>query len=194
MRFNDDHNHRMATPDEVTFLWSHRKIKPHQKAKIMSLVAAWMRIFNIMRTFISESRKYSKVGSIRKDLYNMTSREMRKMLANGDANTAIGIMEKRKRDDPDFFYDYTLDRKDNLKHLFWADSQSRHYYANFGDVLVFDSMYKMNRYAIPFITFVGLNSHRQTTVFACAILSDETERTYKWLLKNIPKFYVSEEA
>lgn len=77
----------------------------------MTLAAAGMRLFNIMRTFISESGKYSMVGFIRKDLYNMSSREMRKMLAKGDANTAIGIMEKRKRDDPDFFYDYVLDKK-----------------------------------------------------------------------------------
>ena len=37
---------------------------------------------------------------------------------------------------------------------------------------------------LPFIPFVGLNNHRKTTVFGCAIVSDETEETYVWLLET----------
>nr|XP_051210933.1 protein FAR1-RELATED SEQUENCE 5-like [Lolium perenne] len=117
----------------------------------------------------------------------MSCREKRKMLAKGDANTTIGIMEKRKRDDPEFYFDYKLGKGGKLLHLFWCDSQSRQDYADFGDVLVFDSTYKTNRYAMPFIPFVGINNHRQTTVFACAIVSDEKEVTYKWLLETFLK-------
>ena len=117
----------------------------------------------------------------------MTCQERRKMIATGDANTAIGIMEKRRRDDPEFFFEYKVDKKGKLRHLFWCDSQSRHDYDHFGDVLVFDSTYKTNRYGMPFIPFVGLNNHRQTTVFACAIVSDEKQNTYKWLLKTFLK-------
>ncbi|KAK1611481.1 hypothetical protein QYE76_035154 [Lolium multiflorum] len=164
-----------------------KKIKDHQKSRIMSLGAAGMRLFNIMRSFISDSGKYSTVGFVRKDLYNMSCREKMKMIAKGDANTTIGIMEKRKRDDPEFFFDYKLGKGGKLLHLFWCDSQSRQDYADFGDVLVFDSTYKTNRYAMTFIPFVGINNHRQTTVFACAIVSDEKEKTYKWLLETFLK-------
>ncbi|KAK1686167.1 hypothetical protein QYE76_047015 [Lolium multiflorum] len=122
-----------------------KKIKDHQKSRIMSLGAAGMRLFNIMRSFISDSGKYSTVGFVRKDLYNMSCREKMKMIAKGDANTTIGIMEKRKRDDPEFFFDYKLGKGGKLLHLFWCDSQSRQDYADFGDVLVFDSTYKTNR-------------------------------------------------
>nr|XP_051190431.1 uncharacterized protein LOC127303766 [Lolium perenne] len=47
--------------------------------------------------------------------------------------------------------------------------------------------YKMNRYRMPFIPFVGLNNHRRTMVFGCAIVSDETEETYVWLLQTFLK-------
>ncbi|KAK1605624.1 hypothetical protein QYE76_029297 [Lolium multiflorum] len=187
LRFDDNHNHKPATADQIAFLRSHRKMKDHQKSRIMSLAAAGMRLFNIMRSFISDSGKYSTVGFVRKDLYNMSCREKMKMIAKGDANTTIGIMEKRKRDDPEFFFDYKLGKGGELLHLFWCDSQSRQDYADFGDVLVFDSTYKTNRYAMPFIPFVGINNHRQTTVFACAIVSDEKEKTYKWLLETFLK-------
>ena len=45
----------------------------------------------------------------------------------------------------------------------------------------------MNRYGMPFIPFVGLNNHRKTTVFGCAIVSDETKRTYIWVLETFLK-------
>ncbi|KAK1614311.1 hypothetical protein QYE76_019828 [Lolium multiflorum] len=173
--------------EEAAYYFYNKKMKDHQKSRIMSLAAAGMRLFNIMRSFISDSGKYSTVGFVRKDLYNMSCREKMKMIAKGDANTTIGIMEKRKRDDPEFFFDYKLGKGGELLHLFWCDSQSRQDYADFGDVLVFDSTYKTNRYAMPFIPFVGINNHRQTTVFACAIVSDEKEKTYKWLLETFLK-------
>ena len=71
--------------------------------------------------------------------------------------------------------------------MFWCDAQSRQDYNDFGDVMVFDSTYKMNRYGMPFIPFVGLNHHRKTTVFGCGIVSDETEETYVWLLRTFLK-------
>ena len=80
-------------------------------------------------------------------------------------------MAERQKRDPDFFYDYTLDVEGRLQHLFWCDSQSPRDYQDYGDVVVFDSTYKMNKYRMSFVPFVGLNNHRKTTVFGCAILT-----------------------
>ena len=71
--------------------------------------------------------------------------------------------------------------------MLWCDAQSRQDYNDFSDVMVFDSTYKMNRYGIPFIPYVGLNHHRKTTIFGCGIVSDETEETYVWLLRTFLK-------
>ena len=124
------------------------------------------------------------VGFTRREIYNLCAREKRKLLSKGDAATAIGIMASKKQRDPSFFFEYMLDKEGHLNRMFWCDSQSHHDYEDFGDMLVFDSTYKMNRYGMPFIPFVGLNNHRKTTVFGCAIVSDETEETYVWLLQT----------
>jgi zinc finger SWIM domain-containing protein 3 len=58
-------------------------------------------------------------------------------------------------------------------------------YGPFGDVVVFDSTYRVNRYNLPFIPFVGVNHHRSTVVFGCGILSDETIPSYVWLLRAL---------
>jgi zinc finger SWIM domain-containing protein 3 len=47
---------------------------------------------------------------------------------------------------------------------------------------VFDSTYRMNRYNLPFVPFIGLNHHRSTIVFGVGIISDETVGSYEWLL------------
>ncbi|KAK1631624.1 hypothetical protein QYE76_005939 [Lolium multiflorum] len=36
--------------------------------------------------------------------------------------------------------------------------------SDYGDMVVFDSTYKMNRYGVSFVPLVGLNNHRKTTI------------------------------
>ena len=70
----------------------------------------------------------------------------------------------------------------------------------FGDVLAFDATYGKDKYKCPLIVFSSENHHLQTIVFASAIISDETERTYVWLPENFveamngkcPKFVITD--
>nr|XP_040258801.2 protein FAR1-RELATED SEQUENCE 5 [Aegilops tauschii subsp. strangulata] len=183
--FSDDHNHILARPDEVPFLRSHNQIKAFERAEILAMAGAGIRKHIILDNMVSRYGWYAKSPFQRTKLYNMCYREKMKLLAQGDADTAIGIMLTRKDKDPDFFFEHTVDAEGRLQNLFSCDSQSRRDYLDYGDVVVFDSKYKMNR--MPFIPFVGLNNHRCTTVFACAIVSNETEATYVWLLNTFLK-------
>ncbi|XP_071685325.1 protein FAR1-RELATED SEQUENCE 11-like [Lolium perenne] len=136
--FDDKHSHTLARADETPFLWSHRKIRDHQKAEILAMGAAGIRKHTIMDSMISRSGWYGGVGYIRRDLYNLCGKEKRKLLAKGDAATTIGIMLSRKEKDPSFYFDYDLDEEGRLKRMFWCDSQSVQDYEDYGDVLVFD--------------------------------------------------------
>jgi len=74
--------------------------------------------------------------------------------------------------------------------LFWFD------YAAFGDVIVFDSTYKTNRYNPPLVHFVGVNHRKRTVVFGCGIISHENTNSFEWLLRtfsdaNIQKHPIS---
>ncbi|KAK1631976.1 hypothetical protein QYE76_006291 [Lolium multiflorum] len=138
-KFVYKHSHKCAEPSESPFLWSHRRIKDFQKAEILALAAAGVRKHVIMDTFLSKYGRYTTVGFTRKDLYNMCCREKRKLLAGGDASSAIAMMENRRKKFADFFFEYDVDSKGHLKSLFWCDAQSRQDYNDYGDVLVFDS-------------------------------------------------------
>jgi hypothetical protein len=54
----------------------------------------------IVDNFISRYGSYDKCGFLRRDVYNLCCREKMKLIAKGDANTAIGIMRSRKEKDP----------------------------------------------------------------------------------------------
>ena len=120
--FVDDHNHVLARPDEVPFLRSHNQIKDFQKLEILAMSGAGFRKHMIMDNFISRHGSYANAGFDRKNLYNMCYKEKMKMISQGDADTAIGIMFTRKEKDPEFFFEHTVDSEGRLRNLLWCDS------------------------------------------------------------------------
>jgi hypothetical protein len=108
---------------------------------------------------------FDKVGCTTRDIYNFCHMYKKETIAAGDAQTVIRHMTARQERDPGFFFKYLVDEDGHLKGLFWSDSQSRRDYEAFGDVVVFDSTYRTNKYNLPFVPFVGLNHHRSTVIF-----------------------------
>jgi zinc finger SWIM domain-containing protein 3 len=51
-------------------------------------------------------------------------------------------------------------------------------YVTFRDVVIFDSTYKMNRYNLSLVPFVGVNHHGSIVLFACGTISHETIESY----------------
>ena len=74
-----------------------------------------------------------------------------------------------------------VDEEDRLSSVFWVDTRSRITYNRFSDVVAFDTTYQVNQYKMPFAPFTGVNHHKQSVLFGCTLLSDETESTFIWL-------------
>ena len=82
------------------------------------------------------------------------------------------------------FYAFQMDVDGQLANCFWVDSRSRMSYKYFSDVVTFDPTYLTNRYKMPFVPFTGVNHHQQSILFGCALLWDETEESFVWLLNT----------
>ncbi|KAH1257659.1 Protein FAR1-RELATED SEQUENCE 5 [Glycine max] len=121
-------------------------------------------------TFTNQCGGYDKVGFIRKNMYNEVGR-MRKQHTS-DARGALKYLYDLRKKDPMMYVSYTVDGGSKTTTVF-------------GDVLAFDATYKKNKYLCPFVVFSGMNHHNQTIVFAPAIVTDETEETYVWLLEQL---------
>ena len=64
------------------------------------------------------------------------------------------------------------------------------YYGQFGDVVSFDTTYKINKENWPFAVFVGLNHHREIVTFGAVLLYDETVDSFIWLFETFFSGYV----
>ncbi|KAI8543029.1 hypothetical protein RHMOL_Rhmol08G0187300 [Rhododendron molle] len=78
----------------------------------------------------------------------------------------------------DLYNNFTAQRKIEV-----ADGDAEDYMC-FGDVLLFDVTYRTNAYGKPFVMLAGVNSHFQTTIFGCALLTAETVEAYTWVLEK----------
>lgn len=184
-KYVDAHNHKMARPNEVYFLFSHRKITEAQKAEILRYQTAGLRKYQIMDVMEQQYGGCQNVGLVSRDLYNYSYLEKKSKILDGDANTVLKYMKRRQLEDSEFFFDYKTNSDGRLLNMFWCDAQSRLDYQAFGDLVIFYSTYRTNKYNMPFIPFVGMNHHRSTVIFACAIVSHESVESYVWLLRTL---------
>ncbi|KAL7190876.1 hypothetical protein ACSBR2_023031 [Camellia fascicularis] len=48
----------------------------------------------------------------------------------------------------------------------------------------FDTTYLVNKYAMPFAPFVGVNHHGQSTLLGCGLISGKDTKTFTWLFQS----------
>lgn len=109
---------------------------------------------------------------------------LRKRTLGRDAQYLMDYFLHMQSRNPSFFYAVQLDDEYRMTNFFWVDARSRMAYNYFGDVVIFDTTYKSNRYGMPFAPFLGANHHRQPIVFGCALLLDESEASLIWLFNS----------
>ncbi|CAN6199448.1 unnamed protein product [Urochloa humidicola] len=100
----------------------------------------------------------------------------------GDVGATLEYLQKMQHDNPSFFYAIKSDENGNFTNFFWADSKSIVDFVHFGDVVCFDSGYALQGYGRPLALFTGLNHHKQTVIFGTALLYDESNEAFRWLL------------
>ncbi|XP_052147374.1 protein FAR1-RELATED SEQUENCE 5-like [Oryza glaberrima] len=162
----------------------HRVMSDSKKAQAVELRMSGLRPFQIMEVMENNHDESGEVGFVMKDLYNFFTRYEMKNIKGCDAEDVLQYLTRKQEEDPEFFFKYTTDEEGRLSNVFWADAESRLDYAAFGGVVIFDSTYRVNKYNLPFIPFIGVNHHRSTTSFGCGILSNESINSYCWPLET----------
>ncbi|KAH7668824.1 FHY3/FAR1 family protein [Dioscorea alata] len=105
-------------------------------------------------------------------------------LGPDDAENLLEYFKKTQEENPAFYFAVQVEANNCMTNIFWADAKARMAYTYFGDAVVFDTTYKNDKELIPVVTFTGLNHHAQPVVFGCALLVDESEASYIWLLEK----------
>lgn len=123
---------------------------------------------------------------IEKDVRNLFLKAKKKVEIT-DVDDLLKYCEDAKKSCSKFHYAYTLDEERRLEHIFWSHAYCFDWYQEYGDVVVFDTTYKVNSYEMPFGIFVCMNSHGNTILFGCALLRNEKTSAFRWLMKVTSK-------
>ncbi|MED6173664.1 hypothetical protein PIB30_118558 [Stylosanthes scabra] len=101
-----------------------------------------------------------------------------------DCQNLLEYFKRMQGENPGFFYAIQLDEDNHMSNVFWADARSRSAYNHFGDAISLDTTFKVYQYKVPFVPFTGVNHHGQTILFGSALLLDDSEDSFVWLLKT----------
>ncbi|KAL0374471.1 UNVERIFIED_CONTAM: protein FAR1-RELATED SEQUENCE 2 [Sesamum radiatum] len=85
---------------------------------------------------------------------------------------------------PGFYYVIDFDKEGCMRNVFWVDPKGRHDYVPFSDVVFFDTHYIRSKYNIPFVPVIGVNHHFQFILLGCALIGEETQSTFVWLMRS----------
>ncbi|WJX12924.1 hypothetical protein P8452_03374 [Trifolium repens] len=116
-------------------------------------------------------------------MHNFVYAEKSKSIEAGDAQSLVNHLQNRQAQDALFYYSVQLDQESWLTNVFLRDGKSKVDCDCFGDVVIFDTTYRTNKYNLICAPFVGVNHHWQNAMFGCALLLDETAVSFTWLFK-----------
>jgi hypothetical protein len=120
---------------------------------------------------------------VKRDVSNIRTM-LREAVTLRDVSLTVEYFERRKAENPNFFYATQLDENNAVRALFWVDGRTRSLYHKYKDCVFFDTTFCTNRYNMPFAPIVGINNHTQTIVLGCALLPDESIETFRWVFER----------
>ncbi|KAF8397311.1 hypothetical protein HHK36_016224 [Tetracentron sinense] len=170
--FSNDHNHELLDQREVRYLPAYRSISEYYRSRLLTFATTGMCVKEMIR--LLEIEQQVKVGCL-----PFTQKDVRKFLNNSknidrdnDATKLVLMCKKMKDNDDDFKYDYTVDGENKLEHIAWSHGTSVYDYKHYGDVVVFETTYRLNAYGMPVGIWVGVNNHDQDLGLKEAIASE----------------------
>ncbi|TVU38539.1 hypothetical protein EJB05_11915, partial [Eragrostis curvula] len=173
--FRAEHNHDLVQKFSLTkFLRSHRDIPPEEKQFIRTLHSCTIktvRAYQLMCELYGGEQNVPYTVCDCKNLRKSYGAENE----GKDMKKTFELFDEMKKQDPDFFYDYTLDKFERVEHLFWIDGESVRQFAHYGDCISFDTTYFTNKYNMPCAPFIDQCCGREDTHVEC---NDSTGENY----------------
>ncbi|XP_020595850.1 protein FAR1-RELATED SEQUENCE 5-like [Phalaenopsis equestris] len=154
------------------------------------MTGSWIRAADSFNLLATEVGGVEKLEYTRQDAYSFIQRDKRSRIEQGDANSLLQLFMERQNEDSMFARDFQSDEEGKLTSFFWSDGSCRLDYDCFGDVIIFDTSYYLNKYNLCCAPFIGINHHWHNVLFEVGFLSNETIESFKRLLKTFIRIMV----
>ena len=173
-----NHTHPYTRPEWQYLHRVERKIDEHKASAINVMEVSGMRPTVAYKYISTNALGRVHVGHTKRDHLNHINRLRSHETGGADAQNVVNMLHQRQQNDPQFFYEILLDDESRLCGLFWADGMMREDYNIFGDVVVFDTTFRTNRYELVCAPIVEVNNHWSNTMFGWAFLANEQTETF----------------
>ncbi|XP_057961004.1 putative protein FAR1-RELATED SEQUENCE 10 isoform X2 [Malania oleifera] len=113
------------------------------------------------------------------------------LLTEKRENDTMDLLEacKATKDaDENFVYDFTVDGNDKVENIAWSYGDSVRAFSVFGDAVCFETTYRSITYGMLFGAWLGIDNNGKIICFGCALLQDETPRSFAWALQIFVRF------
>lgn len=184
IKHNMVHNHPMIPADKRHLLRSQRKVNKDQKQFISNLKSSGVQVSDAIRVLRNEAGGSPNVGFTPRDVYNALAGEKCTRAEGQDCKQLIKYFAQKQATETDFYYEFEVDENDgSLVSFFWRDGRMKRDYQCFGDLLVFDTTYRTNRYGMICAPFVGMNHHCCNVMFGMGFILNEQTKSFVWLFE-----------
>ncbi|XP_042484795.1 protein FAR1-RELATED SEQUENCE 5-like [Macadamia integrifolia] len=181
-KMEENHNHTLVYPGQIFRLGSHQQISDEVKAIVGNLQWSGLGPTQISDVIVKIFNGQQNVGVSEAKLKSFIKRNERHM-GMEDYQSVLTYFDSIRVKDLGFIYSINLAKNGMLRGFFWVDSRVWSSYQVFGDVVVFDTTYKRNRYRWPFGPFKGVNNHRQSIIVGCGLVANETKESFEWFFR-----------
>jgi len=132
----------------------------------MLLRESGIRVSNAYRIVMKQAGGSHCLGYGLTDVYNKFARFQNRKFDGGDANSLIEIFNRRCKYEDDFHFATELDENNCVVSFCWRDKQFLEDHMLFGDLVVFDTKYRTNKYNMICAPFITMN-HPMNAIFCC---------------------------
>ncbi|XP_056688553.1 protein FAR1-RELATED SEQUENCE 5-like [Spinacia oleracea] len=178
------HNHAMVPLNKRHLIRSQRKVSKEALYFMSTLKASGVKVSDTLRVLRKEVGGSPMVGFTASDAYNALSRAKANKLEGHDCHQLIKYFAQRNSSEEGFYYDFELSEEEGLLSFFWRDGRMKRDYDYFGDLLVFDTTYRTNKYDMICAPFVGMNHHSNNVMFGIGFVINEKTESFNWLFQT----------
>ncbi|KAL7228581.1 hypothetical protein ACSBR2_007317 [Camellia fascicularis] len=137
--FKEKHNHDLVSPECAHMLPSLRKISATQAIELDLAEQSGLRLDQSFELMDREAGGTQCLGFTKLDQKNYLRTKRQQSLAYGEVGNVLQYFKEQSLLNPSFFYAFQLDNEEQIMNMFWADAQMIMDYAQFGDVVTFDT-------------------------------------------------------
>ena len=176
-----EHNHDLVSPSKMSLIQRERHVTSATRNLIKTLNVSGIRPSQTMSLFSNMQVEVSNVGFGSQNIRNVVRDERKKKIQVSDAQAGLDLLSHLKEESGGkFFYENSSGWRKPFENLVWVDPKCLMAYS----VVAFDTTYRTNRYAMPFVPFTGVNHHYQSFLFGFALMRNEVKTSFEWLLRT----------